>query len=73
MSGKGLAYAAIYGATVTVVAYLLAQGNVVGFTAILFGLSLVATFIEWRRFRRNPHRRRHESDGSANGPTDERS
>ena len=53
MSGKGLAYAAIYGATVTVVAYLLAQGNVVGFTAILFGLSLVATFIEWRRYRRS--------------------
>jgi hypothetical protein len=72
MSGKGLAYAAIYGATVTLVAYLLAQGNVVGFTAILFGLSLAATFIEWRRLRRNPHRRRHKSDGSANGPTDER-
>lgn len=71
MSGKGLAYAAIYGATVTLVAYLLAQGNIIGFTAILFGLSLVATFIEWRRLRRN-HRHRHKSDGSANGATDER-
>ena len=54
MSGKGLAYAAIYGATVTVVAYLLAQGNVVGFTAILFGLSLIATFIEWQPLSSQP-------------------
>ncbi len=54
MSGNGLAYAAIYGASVTLVAYLLAQGNVVAVTAILFALSLVATFIEWRRLLRSP-------------------
>lgn len=72
MSGKGLAYAAIYGATVTVVAYLLAQGNVVGFTAILFALSLVATFIEWRRFRRTRRRRTQLGGDRSNGTHDER-
>jgi hypothetical protein len=46
MTTKGLAYAALYGATTTVVVYLLAQRNVVAFAATFFGLSLVATYIE---------------------------
>ena len=72
MSGKGLAHAAIYGATVTLVAYFVAQGNVVGFTSILLALSLVATFIEWRRFRRTRRGRTQPPHNTSNGTHDER-